>query len=259
MIKDLYIDGDHITYMCSFSADKKSGFEGDDEEEFEDFSEFSDDDTVELDITDDIQKFKDKVEEYEDIAMVECALRGWEFGKTHVIMSDVTNFRFRLTDTYKAKRTQNTEEFYALRDWAKGYYEFEDDVEADDVVSYYAKQGHMVFTTDKDVFKGNQGIFFNSHYMNMNWVETSKRSARRFTLLQTLMGDTVDNIIGIPKVGEKTAIKLLDKFGWCWSGVVKAYESNGLTESDAVLNRRLVDMNQWSPDGGVALWHGTQK
>lgn len=258
MKKDLYIDADHITYMCAFSSDKKSGFEKDDDEDYDDLSEFEDDED-DIDISNDIQLFKDKVDEYTNIAMVECVMKGWEFGDVHVIMSDDTNFRFRLTDTYKAKRTEKTEEFKALREWAKNEYEFEPDTEADDVVSYYGRQGHMVFTTDKDVFKGNAGIFFNSHYMNMCWIETSVRSARRFTLLQTLMGDTVDEIVGIPNVGEKTAIKLLNKFGWCWCGVVKAYKSKGLTEDDAILNRRLVDMSQWSPDKGVELWHGTRK
>ena len=64
----------------------------------------------------------------------------------------------------------------------------------------------------------------------------------------------VDNIPGLPRVAEATAIKLLDKFGWDWDGVVKAYESKGLTEKDAILTKRLTSMEQWTPKKGVKLW-----
>ena len=83
---------------------------------------------------------------------------------------------------------------------------------------------------------------------------TNKRGGRRFTLLQTLTGDRVDEIVGIYGIAEAKGTKLLDKYGWCWEGVVKAYESKGLTRADAILNRRLVDMSQWSPEEGISIW-----
>lgn len=297
--RDLYIDADHILYLCAFSSSKKSGFEdggdiltckncgsfvaikdianvgtdrGDyvgvcpkckNDSVFEDHDDGmsgfgAQDETPTVDITDDVVMFKNKVIQYRDIAQVECMFQGWEFGRTYVIMSDDTNFRFKLTDTYKKKRASDadrTEGFIKLREWARDYYGTEFNTEADDVVSHYAREGNIVFTTDKDVFKGAYGIFFNCHMDHMCWIETPKRSARRFTLLQTLMGDTVDNIVGIPNVGVVTATSLLNRFGWCWDGVVKAYEHNGLSEEDAILNRRLVGMDQWHPDKGVMLWY----
>ncbi|MGB0440436.1 MAG: NADH-quinone oxidoreductase subunit NuoE, partial [Paracoccaceae bacterium] len=48
-----------------------------------------------------------------------------------------------------------------------------------------------------------------------------------------------DDLKLIKGVGPKTAVKLLDKHGWDWDGVVTVYESKGLTEDDALLTARL--------------------
>ena len=67
--------------------------------------------------------------------------------------------------------------------------------------------------------------------------------------------------------------ELLDKYGWHWEGVVQAYEnadrpdpdnkkkrlSWGLTIDDAILARRLICMNQWTPKKGVQIWQPPRK
>ena len=86
------------------------------------------------------------------------------------------------------------------------------------------------------------------------------------------MGDPTDNIKALPKkVGdpmipvegvarqpykftEKIAIAHLDEYGWNWEGVVKIFESRGFGEEEALLNRRLVGMDHWTPKKGVRLW-----
>ena len=96
--------------------------------------------------------------------------------------------------------------------------------------------------------------------------------ARNFNLIQTVTGDRDDNIAGIEGIGEAKAIKLLDKYGWDWDGVVQAYVnadrpdpqnkkkrlSWGLTIDNAILARRLICMRQSFPrkDGTwkIKLW-----
>jgi DNA polymerase-1 len=178
-------------------------------------------------------------------------------GKTKVIFSDPAgNFRYELEPQYKANRKdlKKSPEFYALREWALKKYIYESNLEADDLCGYYARKGYIVCSIDKDVIKGVAGTFFDVYHARRTFHDTSELEARNFTLLQTLMGDTTDNIKGIKGVGEATAIKLLDKHGWSWDGVVKAYEEKGLTEDDAVLTRRLVGMDQWHKKKGLKLW-----
>ena len=75
-------------------------------------------------------------------------------------------------------------------------------------------------------------------------IEQGEYEAYRFTLMQTLAGDLGDGIPGLPRVGLKTAEKLLGEYGFDWKGVVSIYEKYGKTEKDAILMRRLVGMDQ---------------
>ena len=168
-----------------------------------------------------------------------------------------SNFRYELEPEYKANRKSGdrSELYYMLRKWAIKKYGYVKDCEADDVVAYYVREkGWFGASFDKDLLRGVPGRWFNVHYMRRNFVDTSVGEARNFNLLQTLMGDPVDNIKGLPRVGEKTAIKLLDKYGWDWDGVLAAYEEKGLTEEDAILTRRLIGLDQWTPKKGVKLY-----
>ena len=114
------------------------------------------------------------------------------------------------------------------------------------------KRGAIGISTDKDLLKGVEGTWYDAYHKE--WVYTNKETASRFVLLQSLAGDSTDGIKGLPRVGLKTAEKLLDKHGGTWEGVVQAYIEAGLTEEDAILTRRLVSMTQWKPSKGVKLW-----
>lgn len=179
-------------------------------------------------------------------------------GKVKVVFSDPDgNFRYDIYHEYKSNRKsgERSELFYRLRKWAHKKYGYVKGVEADDVVAYYVREkGYVGCSFDKDLLQGVPGIWFDVHHMRRYIVKTEVGSAHHFNMVQTLAGDTTDNIKGIPRVGHATAIKLLDKHGWNWEGVVAAYKEKGLSESDAILTRRLICMNQWTPKKGVKLW-----
>jgi len=195
------------------------------------------------------ERFKRLVKDIEDAVAVNTLGRFKIKGKTTLLFSDPDgNFRYDLYPQYKQNRADSTrgELFYRLRKWALKKYGYIKGVEADDQYGYYMGSGKYIgVSMDKDCIKGVAGVHFNPHYMHMDIVETGELEARNFTYLQSLMGDATDGITGIPRVGEKTAIKLLDKHGWDWAGVVKSYEEKGLTEDDAILTMRLVNLHQW--------------
>ena len=115
-------------------------------------------------------------------------------------------------------------------------------MEADDVVAWYARHGHVCVSMDKDLLRGVPGKFFDPYHET--WSETTREATDPFVLLQTIMGDTGDGIPGIPRVGEVKARKWLDDRGYTWESVVECYEHHGLIRDDAILMRRLVGMDQ---------------
>jgi DNA polymerase-1 len=168
--------------------------------------------------------------------------------KTKLIFSDPKgNFRYDLYPEYKSgrKEIKKSPEYYALRKWALKKYGYIKNIEADDAMWYYIKKGYISVSMDKDVRKTLPGQHFNPHYMHRNLEYTGELEARNFLLIQSVMGDSTDDIPGIKGVGEKTAIKLLDRFGWDDEGCIKAYESKGLTKEDWLLTMRLVNLQQY--------------
>jgi len=108
------------------------------------------------------------------------------------------------------------------------------------------------------------GDWYNVHFMSRCFTTNSPKQARDFNLIQTLTGDSTDNIPALPKkkgdslvygvptpgirkpykVTEKIAIELLDEFGWNEEGVLKIFESKGFGIKEMTLNRRLIGMDQ---------------
>ena len=192
-----------------------------------------------------------------------AVLGRYKIGKTKVIFSDPnSNFRYDLFREYKGERPPRSDLWYRLHKWAMKKYGYVTNTEADDVCCYYGiEKGWIVASFDKDV-KNNVPICFDVYHSRRHIVEHSPKQIRDFILIQNLTGDRTDNIAGIDGVAEITAIKLLDKYGWDWNGVVKAYEnaekpkgvSQNLTRDDAILCRRLICMRQWTPKKGVEIW-----
>ncbi len=80
-------------------------------------------------------------------------------------------------------------------------------LEADDLVAYYGVNNSdykvVICSPDKDVLHQCIGKHFN--YQKVEFVTTSETDAEKFLWKQVLMGDSTDNIQGIPGVGIKTA------------------------------------------------------
>jgi len=147
-----------------------------------------------------------------------------------------TNIRKRLEmyPAYKAGRKAAPPDFYAqipvlydlLRAFGWPLYEL-DDYEADDIMCTLAKEAHskgletMLITSDLDAL---QCIDENTHvyilkkgFSNIERFDTKhfteKHGIRidQFLDLKSLKGDSSDNIPGVPGIGEKTAVQLLQE------------------------------------------------
>ncbi len=208
---------------------------------------------LDVDITSNKLHFKTLVKDL--FAQVEILSVGesWKPKKPKLIYSDSTNFRYDIFPTYKAKRSEKTPITKMMTAWCKGRKKaiIVPGTEADDVIAHEVRNGAIGMTSDKDLLYGVPGTWFDIKHNT--WIETTPEDAERFTLLQTLAGDSTDGIPGIPRVGMKTAENILVSQGANWEGVVKAYKAAGLTLEDAILNRRLVGMDQFNGKE-IELW-----
>jgi DNA polymerase I len=148
-----------------------------------------------------------------------------------------TNIRKRLAiyPAYKAGRKPAPPDFYAqipvLHELLKAFgwplYEL-DDYEADDIMCTLAKEAHgkgietMLITSDLDAL---QCLDTNTHvyalkkgFSNIERFDPEYYEAKvhiktsQFLDLKALKGDSSDNIPGVPGIGEKTAVDLLQKY-----------------------------------------------
>ena len=141
-------------------------------------------------------------------------------------------FRNTLYPEYKANRSEAPEDlipqFGIIREAidAFGLDVIEKkDFEADDIIASYVRYGEVnkipttVFSSDKDLF---QLLSANTRIMDpMKNVEIDEAKVMdkfgvgpdKITDVQALIGDSVDNIPGVPGIGPKTAAKLINEFG----------------------------------------------
>lgn len=251
--RDIVIDADHILFFVAKANKYKSGFD----------DECNDDDDCNwgnevdsFDLEPYIEHFKNIIDDYILTAEVESICYKWTIGKVRVILSDSTNFRYGLYPEYKHNRKNipKDEVLEKLKAWARKEYTVIKNCEADDVVAYYVRKGGIGFTTDKDLYKGVNGIWFNTHQAHRCWVRTSKEDADKFFKMQCLAGDSVDGIPALPRVGLTTAEKLMNKYGWDWDNMLKIYKDRGFDKKYFVTMVRLVCMSQWTPKKGIKLW-----
>lgn len=119
-------------------------------------------------------------------------------------------FRYNVDPEYKATRRSTVKSVllpslkeYAIQKWGFTYIS---ELEADDLVSYFSYTSDVptiICSPDKDVLKQCVGMHYN--YGKAEFVHTSPEEALKFLWVQVLMGDSTDNIKGIPGVGIKTA------------------------------------------------------
>jgi DNA polymerase I len=146
-----------------------------------------------------------------------------------------TTFRHKTFSEYKGGRQKTppelSEQFPYIRELLKSYgihhYELEN-YEADDIIGTLSLQGEkdgfevVVISGDKDltqlssdkttVYITRKGITDMESYTPDHIQEKYGLTPDRIIDMKGLMGDSSDNIPGVPGVGEKTAIKLLKEF-----------------------------------------------
>jgi len=155
-------------------------------------------------------------------------------------------FRNDMYPEYKANRTKMPDE---LRVQIKPLHELikamglplvmESGVEADDVIGTLAQQAQelgmqvIISTGDKDIAQLVSEKISLINTMNNQWLDQAGVQEKfgvppeRIIDYLALMGDTSDNIPGVPKVGPKTAAKWLNEYGSLDELIARADEVKG--------------------------------
>lgn len=177
-----------------------------------------------------------------DAAAINKATEYFE-GEEFKIIRAISGHTFKkdIYPTYKLHRKKDEDLGY-FREYVKS--EMQDILlmvpflEADDVivsVAMTAGFNTIVFSDDKDL-----RYYCNIHCkINLNeQIEVKDYFKER--LEQYLIGDSEDNVTGIPKVGEATARKILSKSGYSLENIIKAYKEKGQTIDDCAKNMILI-------------------
>ncbi len=162
-----------------------------------------------------------------------------DYKPTHMIVAydrKAPTFRHLEYGDYKAGRRRMPDELAmelpVLKDILKamGIYQFETDgFEADDIIGTTAKMSEeaglpaVIITGDRDALQlatdrtqvviTKKGISEFKLYDDAAMIEEYGFDHEQFIDYKALRGDASDNIPGIPGIGEKTAVKLIQQFG----------------------------------------------
>lgn len=159
---------------------------------------------------------------------------------THLAVAfDISRYSFRTREysEYKATRGETPHEFIGqiplLQDalHAMGIVTLtKEDYEADDILATLAKQGSernytvLVVSGDRDtiqliddnvtlLYPSKQGVSELTRYDAAKVFERYGIYPHQYPDIAALVGETSDNLPGVPKVGEKTAVKWINEFG----------------------------------------------
>ncbi|MDO1605615.1 DNA polymerase I [Lactobacillus sp. YT155] len=157
---------------------------------------------------------------------------------THMLVAfdaGKTTFRTEMFDDYKGTRSKTPSELMEQLPYinqllaARGIKTYElANYEADDIIGTLSKQGGSDFETvivtgDKDLTQlatddvtvavTIKGVSEIEKYTPDHVLEKLGVTPKQIIDIKGLMGDTADNYPGVEKVGEKTAIKLIDQYG----------------------------------------------
>jgi DNA polymerase-1 len=183
-----------------------------------------------------------------------------------MVFSDRYTFRHEINLLYKAHRRDKRSPLGIndLREWACDEWTSlrVDRLEADDVLGIIGSRdpdGSVIVSGDKD-FATVPCTWYN--FLKDDLRKITKEEADFQHLVQTLAGDATDGYFGVPRVGLKTAEKILNKDGVEWQTVVNTYEKAGMTEEDALLNARMAfilrDGYYNNETKEIKLWTPTQ-
>ena len=205
---------------------------------------------------------------------------------THVAVAfDVSRFSFRtrIYPEYKATRGETPSEFIgqvpllqeALH--AMGVPTLtKEDYEADDILATLATQGAnagmdvLVVSGDRDTFQlvndrvtvlypSARGVAELKRYTPAAVVERYGVQPHQYPEIAALVGETSDNLVGVDKVGEKTAVKWIQQYGSLDNLLSHVDEISGVVgqnlrdQTDRVLRNRQLNHLLTDIDVGVTL------
>lgn len=182
----------------------------------------------------------------------------WD-GNVVLAFSSSDNFRKKVDHTYKGNRKDVRKPMVlkAIKDWASEEWDtlVIPNLEADDVLGIYVTSGKAtIWSADKDL-----KTCYGKHWVDNGVIEITESEADYWFYYQTLTGDTTDGYAGCPKVGPKTAEKILkdDKHPEksMWDKVVDAFDKAGLGVDEAIKQARLARILRYTDyDKEVILW-----
>jgi DNA polymerase-1 len=192
---------------------------------------------------------------------------------SHIAVAfDISRYSFRTRDypEYKGTRAVTPSEFKGqvplLQEALKALNITtltKDDYEADDILATLSvrgtDEGYDVFVVSGDrdtiqlvndtvtlLYPASQGVSALTRYDPAKVREKYGIKPEQYPDIAALVGETSDNLIGISKVGEKTAVKWLDRFGSLDAILEHADEITGVVganlreqKENAIRNRRL--------------------
>lgn len=198
--------------------------------------------------------------------------------KVRIAFSEGVSFRKNLFPDYKTNRAETRKPmcYFQVRERIMGEFPslMVDGLEADDLLGIWATRDdgdYVIISQDKDLKTiPNTRIYSGS---GDEVITTTQESADYFWLYQTLIGDTADGYPGCPGIGPKKAEALLEKMPdgpidpetsiieWRWDLIVQAYQKQGLTEDDALMQARcarILRASDWdATNKEVILWTPT--
>lgn len=185
--------------------------------------------------------------------------------KTRFDTDDVTlclsdpsgNFRKQLNPEYKSNRKKSRKPvgYATLREWVEKEYHTEQrpNLEADDVIGIMAtlpknKGAEVVVVSDDKDLKTIPCKLFRPRSEELTLIDPDTATYHFF--YQTLVGDSTDGYKGCPSIGDVKARKILDE-ECSWAAVVRAFEGQGLTVDDALMQARMARIlhyTDWNKD-----------
>ena len=194
-------------------------------------------------------------------------LQNLKADKYIVALTDKKNFRKDILPSYKDNRKQKRKPLALpfLREHCIKEHDavIMESLEADDVLGILAtepsNEERIIVSIDKDLYQIPGKISKDGQ----TFEEVSEDEANYWHMMQTLTGDSTDGYSGCPKVGVKTAQKILGDHIQVpildlWMRVLAAYAKVGYSTDEALAQARVArilrhnDYNKQT--GGIKLW-----
>lgn len=151
-------------------------------------------------------------------------------------ITDKVNFRKLINPEYKANRKQpKPRHLDACRKYLIDEYKalVTEGYEADDALGFNQTEESVIYTIDKDLMMV-PGCHYN--FVRKEYTEVSALDGLKMFYKQMLIGDSSDNVFGVPKIGKVKAAKLIDHLETeeeMYKVVFDLY-----TDSDTTINER---------------------